>query len=123
MYRPLEDSKMDTRRTFTSALFLVVCALPAAAQERLEYNRDIRPILMANCFACHGPDSASRKAGLRLDQRDAAVKAEAIVPGKPADSELVQRVFATDQHERMPPLFTKKQLTVAQKDVLRRWIA
>ena len=62
---------------------------PRAAADKLEYNRDIRPILAENCFACHGPDSAARKADLRLDRRDDAVKAEAIVPGKPDESELV----------------------------------
>src|SRR5262245_29854929 len=50
-------------------------------QRRLEYNRDVRPILADNCFKCHGPDSASRKAELRLDQRDVAIAKEAIVPG------------------------------------------
>ena len=62
------------------------------AADKLEYNRDIRPILAENCFACHGPDSAARKADLRLDRRDDAVKAEAIVPGKPDDSELIDRI-------------------------------
>src|SRR5262249_47483337 len=64
--------------------------MPQAAKERpkgtLEYNRDIRPILAENCFACHGPDSAARKKDLRIDQRDAAIEAKAIVPGKPGES-------------------------------------
>src|SRR4051812_43930529 len=83
----------------------------AWAQPKLEYNRDIRPILAENCFACHGPDSASRKAGLRLDQRDAAIKKGAFVPGKPRDSELVSRVTATDPGEIMPPPKAHKKLT------------
>ena len=58
-------------------------AAPLHAQTKIEYNRDIRPILAENCFVCHGPDSASRKGGLRLDQREAAITAEAIAPGKP----------------------------------------
>ncbi len=69
--------------------FLGVAANPQTGHAQPEYNRDIRPILAENCFACHGPDSASRKANLRLDQRDAAIKAEAIVPGKPEKSALV----------------------------------
>src|SRR5262249_7718000 len=59
---------------------------------RLEYNRDIRTILAENCFACHGPDSASRKAGLRLDQREVAVKRRAITPGNPEKSKLIERI-------------------------------
>ena len=83
--------------------FCCLCALCASvspcrrrAADKLEYNRDIRPILAENCFACHGPDSAARKADLRLDRRDEAVKAEAIVPGKPDESELVERIFSDD---------------------------
>src|SRR5579871_3941729 len=59
---------------------------------KLSYNRDIRPILAENCFACHGPDSAARKADLRLDRRDDAVKSKAFVPGKPDDSEMIDRI-------------------------------
>jgi hypothetical protein len=92
-------------------------------QAKPQYNRDIRPILAENCFACHGPDSASRKAGLRLDQREAAVAAKAIIPGKPDQSLLIQRVFHTDLAEVMPPPKTHKKLTPAQKETLKRWIA
>ena len=68
----------------------------ADAAAAIEYNRDIRPILSENCFACHGPDSAARKAELRLDRRDAAVEAGAIVPGKPDESELIARINCDD---------------------------
>jgi hypothetical protein len=104
-----------------AVVFLGVPALRADAQP--EYNRDIRPILSENCFACHGPDSASRKAKLRLDQRDAAIKAEAIVPGHPDKSALIQRICAVDPTEIMPPAKTLKKLSGAQKDLLKRWIA
>jgi hypothetical protein len=103
------------------------CLLPSlgsmAAEDRVLFNRDIRPILAENCFPCHGPDSAARKAGLRLDRREVAVKIGAIVPGKTDESELVSRVFSGDPAERMPPPASHKQLTAAQKDLLRRWIA
>jgi hypothetical protein len=102
---------------------LAIVGLPVRAADDLQYNRDIRPILSENCFACHGPDSASRKAGLRLDQREVAIKKEAIIPGKPNESELVQRIFSKDKHERMPPAVTKKVLSASQKDLLKRWIA
>ncbi len=98
-------------------------AARARADAPVEYNRDIRPILAENCFNCHGPDSASRKANLRLDQRDAAVKAEAIVPGNPAKSAMVQRICSTDPQEVMPPPKTTKKLTAAEKELLKRWIA
>jgi hypothetical protein len=93
------------------------------AADRIEYNRDIRPILAENCFACHGPDSASRKARLRLDQHEAAIAAGAIVPGKPDESEMVRRIVAEDVKERMPPVKTNKKLTTEQKELLKRWVA
>ena len=98
-------------------------AFVATAAEKLSFNRDVRPILAENCFACHGPDSASRKAGLRLDRREVAVKAGAIAPGKPDESEMIHRIFATDNDEVMPPPSIHKQLTAAQKETLKAWIA
>ncbi|MBX3178813.1 MAG: DUF1553 domain-containing protein [Candidatus Hydrogenedentes bacterium] len=96
---------------------------PPTSADPLEYNRDIRPILSRNCFNCHGPDSAARKAGLRLDDRDAALAERAIVPGDPDASALVARIFADDANDLMPPPESKLGLTDAQKDTLRRWIA
>jgi hypothetical protein len=95
----------------------------AADRPALEFNRDVRPILSENCFACHGPDSAARKADLRLDRRDDAIKAGAIAPGDIESSELVARINADDPKELMPPKVTTKKLTQDQKDVLKRWIA
>ena len=94
---------------------------PAAA--RLEFNRDIRPILSENCFQCHGPDKNKRKGKLRLDVRDAAIEKGAIVPGKPQESKLVASIFSTDDDDVMPPPETHKSLTPAQKEMLRQWIA
>ncbi len=101
---------------------LVILPLSAAAAETPGFNRQIRPILAENCFACHGPDSASRKADLRLDRREVAVKVGAIVPGKPDESEMIHRIFATDKDEVMPPPSIHKQLTAAQKETLKAWI-
>lgn len=95
---------------------------PARGDETLEYNRDIRPILAENCFACHGPDSASRKANLRLDRRDDAIEAGAITPGAPDESELVARILSDEPEERMPPPSARKTLTSEQKVLLRRWV-
>ncbi len=102
---------------------ILIQTLPLHAQAKIEYNRDVRPILAENCFACHGPDSASRKAGLRLDQRDAAVKIGAIKPGNLKDSALIERIDETDAKKIMPPVKSHKKLTAAQKDILKRWIA
>jgi len=96
---------------------------PKLAEPPLEYNRHIRPILAEHCFACHGPDSAARKADLRLDQRDAAIKSGAISPSEPDESELVRRIFAEDVSERMPPDKIHKPLKPEQKELLKRWIA
>jgi hypothetical protein len=89
----------------------------------ISYNRDIRPILSENCFACHGPDSAARKAKLRLDRREEAITAGVIVPGEPDNSPLVERIFAAEASERMPPPKSHKKLTQAQKQLLKTWIA
>src|SRR5262245_49941766 len=89
----------------------------------LLYNRDVRPILAENCFACHGPDSAARKADLRLDQRQSAVDRGAILPGQPDDSEMLRRILSDNADESMPPPATKKTLTAEQKETLKRWIA
>jgi hypothetical protein len=93
------------------------------SSDRIEYNRDVRPILAENCFACHGPDSAARKADLRLDRRDEAIQSGAITPGKPDKSTLIERIFSEERGEQMPPPKTRKKLTAAQKEMLRRWIA
>src|SRR4051794_37726328 len=92
-------------------------------EDAIEFNRDIRPILSENCFACHGPDSVARKAELRLDRREVAVEMGAIVPNDPEASELVARLETDDRSMRMPPRSSNKTLTQAQKDLLKRWIA
>jgi hypothetical protein len=95
----------------------------AADRSKLEYNRDIRPILAENCFACHGPDSAARKADLRLDRREAAMEMGAITPNDPTASELIARINSQDRKQLMPPPSTTKTLSQNQKDRLARWIA
>ena len=94
-----------------------------APPAKIGYNRDIRPILSENCFACHGPDKNQRKAKLRLDVREAALEKDAIVPGKLDKSELVKRVYTANPDDVMPPPETHKTLTSEQKELLERWIA
>src|SRR5207244_11180814 len=107
-------------KRFIVPLFALAASTPITqAGDKLEYNRDVRPILAENCFPCHGPDSAARKAGLRLDQREAAIKAGAIAPKEPDDSEMIRRIFADDVKERMPPAKTNKKLTPEQKEKLK----
>jgi Protein of unknown function (DUF1549)/Protein of unknown function (DUF1553)/Planctomycete cytochrome C len=94
----------------------------------IDFNRDVRPILSKACYNCHGPDGAHRKAGLRLDERDAALKeletgSKAIIPGKPAASELHVRITSRDDAERMPPKDFGHQLTPGQIETLTRWIS
>jgi hypothetical protein len=103
-------------------LVLLLLGLPSPAADKLEFNRDIRPILADNCFPCHGPDKAARKAGLRLDRREEAIDLGAIVPGKPDESDLVRRILSTEAKELMPPAKSRKKLTAAQKDALKRWV-
>lgn len=111
---------MFFRGLYATGLLVLVTA-NGSFGARIEFNRDVRPILGAYCLQCHGPDARERKAGLRLDVA-AAAKAEVIIPGEPARSELVRRVMSTDSEERMPPPETKKQLSDAQKEILRDWI-
>jgi hypothetical protein len=93
-----------------------------AAEKRVEFNRDVRPILASKCYPCHGPDEDKREAGLRLDVRAEAVK-EAIKPGKPDDSEFWHRITTTEPDDVMPPPSSPKQLTKTERDLFRRWIA
>src|SRR6266446_222271 len=83
----------------------------SAATNQIQFNRDVRPILAENCYACHGPDKNQRKAKLRLDIREIAIEREAFVPGKPDQSKLIERIFTTDTDDVMPPLKSHKQLT------------
>jgi hypothetical protein len=106
-----------------SIVALTAVATHGRAAEKLSYNRDVRPILSDTCFKCHGPDKGNRKGKLRLDVREAALAKEAFVPGKPAESELVKRLHATDPDDVMPPKESARQLTDAQRAVLERWIA
>ncbi len=95
--------------------------------EALQFNRDVRPILADRCYACHGPEKKSRKAGLRLDKRESALlpneEGAVVVPGKPKQSELVFRILSEDLDGIMPPPETNKPLSSADKKILVRWIA
>lgn len=94
--------------------------------QTVEFNRDIRPILSDICYKCHGPDKAKRKADLRFDF-EASAKAKlgdhfAIVPGDPAQSELIKRVTTNDADDKMPPGDSGLEIKPRQVELLRRWI-
>lgn len=99
----------------------------ATADGKIEFNRDIRPILSDNCFFCHGPDAAERKANLRLDMEADALADlggyAAIVKGDAEASELVARIFDHDPDFIMPPPESSRRLTEEQKELLKQWIA
>ncbi len=113
---------MTAKLSLFVVVFFSAIASASLAQGELQYNRDIRPILVAKCFACHGADSASREADLRIDQREAAIDAEVLVPGNADESEMIRRLVSDDPEEIMPPPATKKQLTEEQIEILRQWV-
>src|SRR6266581_9736254 len=110
----------------SSLASLAVLNLHAA--EKLQFNRDIRPILSDRCFKCHGPDKAARKSGLRLDVAEEAYAERkkshkhAIVPGKPNESLVCRKIFSTDPDDKMPPPDSHLSLTKEEKEKIRRWI-
>jgi hypothetical protein len=110
---------------FLLVAFLSVAGEVGASDRPIDFERDVRPILSGRCFKCHGPDEASRKAGLRLDVRTGATKKRkkgfAIQPGSPEASELMRRVTAADSEERMPPV--GDALTDGEVEALRSLIA
>ncbi len=115
-------------KSLAALLLLILSAKAGLAAGKVEFNRDIRPILSDTCFHCHGPDEKERKGGLRLDVRADALKpaksdAIAIVPGKPEASELIARVLAEDEDDLMPPTKLHKPLTAQQKALLKQWVA
>lgn len=103
-------------------LLCLLVAPVAAATGKPGYNRDVRPILSDKCFQCHGPDSGHRKGDLRLDVREEAIKAKAIVPGDLKKSALMRHIHETDPKEVMPPPDFPRQLTVDEKETLAPWI-
>ncbi len=104
------------------AIAVVAARVGAADSKAVNYSRDVQPIFTAHCYACHGPDEGKRKAKLRLDQRESAIR-KAIKPGDAPHSPLIQRVVSEEADQVMPPPASKKErLSTAQVELLRRWI-
>ncbi|MEQ9379271.1 MAG: PSD1 and planctomycete cytochrome C domain-containing protein [Pirellulales bacterium] len=93
-----------------------------AADESVEFGRDVQPILARRCFTCHGPDEENREAELRLDSLESIIDSGLIVPGVPGESELLRRVQSNDPDERMPPPDAEELLSEEEQNVLRDWI-
>jgi len=104
----------------------VLCATAPVAAQKVEFNRDIRPILSDKCFACHGPDAKNAKSEYRLDTFDHAITeidgVKGVVPGKLKESEVHWRIHSEDSSEVMPPPESKRSLTPAEIALLDRWI-
>ena len=118
VFQPLRLTCLALAVSFTS--------LPCLAADRIDFTRDIRPILSDNCFQCHGPDATRRKGDLRLDTREGLFQKSGggtpVVAGKLADSELHIRLNTDDESLRMPPQKSGKTLTPQQIELVRKWI-
>jgi hypothetical protein len=109
---------------------LVVCVARVASQTpavgKLDFNRDVQPILSENCYFCHGTDKKQRMADLRLDTFDEATRdrkgVRAIVPGASGRSETIRRLLSTDADEMMPPRESHREVTPSQIETLKLWI-
>ncbi len=125
--RSVANTSLVVMSCFFSMHLLLLGSLQATeagpADEPLDFNRDIRPILSENCFYCHGQDGNKREGDLRLDVRQEAIDRGAIVPDKPDESELLKRIHSDDPDTVMPPPKSNRRLSDQQKAMLKRWIA
>ena len=108
----------------TVALLAALFAAQARAADKPDFARDVQPILSEYCYACHGPDAKARKADLRLDTAEGALRKKdpVVAPGKSADSELILRIVSADENEVMPPPHVKKPVPAKQLAILNAWI-
>ncbi len=108
------------------ACLLIAPSLLCAEEPKVDFGRDVRPILSENCYHCHGQDGKKRMAGLRLDTPEGATVERggrsALVPGQSAASGIYQRITAEQPARRMPPVSSNRKLTSEQIDILKRWI-
>lgn len=123
---PVWKSRVALRVVIAWLAAMTAFSAASVAQQPIEFNRTIRPILSERCFTCHGPDSVKRKADLRFDQEASAKLVRdggtAIVPGSPETSTLYQRITSQDPAERMPPPESGDPLTPAQQEAIKEWI-
>ena len=122
----MEGMKLPYPRSFRAAALACILLAPWVRAE-VSFNKDIRPIMSDTCFRCHGPDKSSRMANMRLDIRDEALKptrsgVTPIVPGDPEKSAIIARIFAATPGKLMPPAYSHKTLTEAQKQTIKQWV-
>jgi len=105
-------------------LGIVPAAAMAGTTGPVDFSRDVLPILSQNCFTCHGPDPKTRKADLRLDVKEGALRVAdpVIIPGKSSESELILRITSHDPDEVMPPPKSGKKLSAGQIELLTKWV-
>ena len=115
-----------TRTANAILVVSLIVTVHGLASAKVNFQREIRPILSDNCFLCHGPDKARRMMGVRLDTREGAFAKRAsgtlIVPGKPQASLLYRRISAARPEQLMPPVSSHKKLTTEQRETVKRWI-
>ncbi|MEE2639036.1 MAG: PSD1 and planctomycete cytochrome C domain-containing protein [Planctomycetota bacterium] len=119
-------TRYDTVFFLACQFAVLLLSLRSTAEDRIQFNRDIRPILSDRCFQCHGPDEKKREADLRLDLEAEAKRDlggyRAISTNSPGDSQLLERIFSTDPDEKMPPPHSAKSLSAPEKKLLKQWI-
>lgn len=120
MFRPA--CPLRCPRTFLALVCYLAYPEVVCQAEDVDFNRDIRPVLSDKCFLCHGPDKEDREADLRLDVRESALDAKAIVPGDPEASEIVARITSHDPELVMPPPATGKEVTPEERAAIVQWI-
>mgnify|MGYP003631543540 FL=1 len=100
----------------------------AQTPDIIDFNYHVKPILSDKCFACHGPDTDNQKSDLRLDIAESALSAHgesntvAIVPGRPASSDLIKRILSDNPSDQMPPPESNLSLTTKEIAILAKWI-
>ena len=124
----LDRASMASLISLGAVCLCLLVPAAADADEAIDFSREIRPILAEHCLHCHGPDAKKRKADLRLDELGSAIAerggSQAIAPGKPERSTLLERVRSDDPDVQMPPADAgQRRLTRGEIDLLRRWIA
>tara|TARA_R100000789_G_scaffold24247_1_gene27316 strand:+ start:2495 stop:5677 length:3183 start_codon:yes stop_codon:yes gene_type:complete len=127
-----KDLVLMSTRLLNSIFIAVLCCFvqinECPAEEQIDFNQQIRPLLSDRCFACHGPDEEHREGGFRLDVQESAFghgdsEETILVPGHPEKSLLIERITSEDSSLRMPPQHAKAQLSDQQIELIRKWVA